>query len=247
MYNIIKKLAYDIGLKEILLNNENMFRRALSLFYVGNNVECNICNKKFRKFLDNQRGEKLCPNCGSLPRDRRLFYELEKNVLIKSEIKILDFSPSRSIYRKLKQKNNIQYFPTDFSGEFIAEHQYDITSIPVEDNFFNYIVCFHILEHIEEDMKAMTELYRVVDSNGIVFIQTPFKIGDIYENNEINTPELRQIHFGQNDHVRVYSVESLKNRLKMAGFKVEVKLYNAEKNNRFGFSLSETILFCRKI
>ena len=66
---------------------------------------------------------------------------------------ILDFSPSRCFNRKMKSLKNINYFSTDLSGNFLADYKYDITKIDCETEKFDLIICYHILEHIIEDLK----------------------------------------------------------------------------------------------
>lgn len=240
MYNILKTFLP----KDFLIKNERFFRKIIYLYHIGNSYQCSICEKKFRKFLLNQRGEKLCPSCGSMPRDRRLFTEFKKEYTGHDIIKLLDFSPSRSLYRRLKKSRNIRYFPTDLSTDFIAEYQYDITKIPVEDDFFDCIFCYHILEHIEDDAKAMSELYRVLKKGGKIFVQTPFKEGDIYEVPDARTDEDRLKYFGQADHVRLYSVNGLAERLEKAGFTVEIKTFDLDEN--LGSSKKDTVLLLSK-
>lgn len=240
LYNKLKKIFP----KDFLIKNELFFRRFIYVFYRGTSHKCTICEKQFRQFLLNQRGEKLCPSCGSMPRDRRLFAEFKKEFSGNNAVKLLDFSPSRSLYRKLKKTNEIEYFPTDLSTDFISEYQYDITKIPTTDQFFDFLFCYHILEHIDDDALAMRELQRVLKKDGIAFVQTPFQHGDIYENAEIKTEAERLKHFGQEDHVRIYSVRGLADRLEKSGFKVDVKTFDADEY--YGLSGNETILFLRK-
>ncbi|MCD9856133.1 class I SAM-dependent methyltransferase [Epilithonimonas sp. JDS] len=179
-----------------------------------------------------------------MPRDRRLITEFKKEIPAKENIRLLDFSPSRSLYRKLKREKNIQYYPTDLSTDFISEYQYDITKIPVENQFFDCIFCYHILEHIEEDGKAMLELHRVLKENGKVFVQTPFIKGEIYEDPKVKTEEDRLKYFGQKDHVRIYSVEGLAGRLEKAGFKVQIKIF--DEDDYLGLRPNETQLLLTK-
>ncbi|WP_448606765.1 class I SAM-dependent methyltransferase [Paenimyroides ceti] len=143
---------------------------------------------------------------------------LKEKHLIKGTI--LDFSPPRIIYRNLKKHTGIEYYSSDFENEFIADYHFDITKIEKEANSFDLIMCFHILEHISNDEKAINELYRVLKKEGIGLIQTPFKEGDIYEDYTIVSEEERLKAFGQEDHVRVYSVKGLTERLEKSGFKV---------------------------
>ena len=82
----------------------------------------------------------------------------------------------------------------------------DITDITYEDNYFDVIICNHVLEHITDDRKAIKELYRVLNSSGIAILNVPIKksLNMTMEKAEYNTPELREKYYGQADHVRFY-------------------------------------------
>ena len=54
------------------------------------------------------------------------------------------------------------------------------------------------------------------------------------------------IHFGQKDHVRIYSVEGLINKLNKAGFLVDQRDFNSILENRQGFEQNETVLVAQK-
>lgn len=243
MYERVKEVLKKIIPKDLLFRYEEIIRFPFAIQYYGRNHVCNICNAHLRKFIVLDNGEKICPYCGSLSRTRRLQKILSERFDLKGNV--LHFSPSRSLYRRLKKNKSISYFSTDFENQFIADFQYDITSISVEDNLFDFIICYHILEHIENDKKAMSELYRVLKPNGILLIQTPFKDGEIYEDLSIKDPNERLHHFGQEDHVRVYSVEGLKNRLKDSNFTHIQSLEFTSDNtdpSRNGLLTEETIL-----
>ncbi len=245
MYLFIKSILKKILPKTILFKFELFFRFCYYLFYIGNNYKCNICDANIRKFIFNNN-TKLCPKCGSTSRNRILWNVLI-NDFIKNGIEILDFSPSRSIFRKMKNLKNINYTATDLSGDFLSDKNYDITNISCEDNKFDLIICFHILEHIVDDKKAMTELFRILKKNGICIIQTPFKDGEIYEDFKITEKKERLKHFFQEDHVRIYSVQGLIDRLKKVGFEVELLKISNQETNKNGFNQNEEILICYKL
>ncbi|WP_241664852.1 class I SAM-dependent methyltransferase [Seonamhaeicola maritimus] len=183
----------------------------------------------------------MCPFCGSLSRNRRLWKLLIDEKKIKGNL--LHFSPSRSLYRNFKKYRDLNYFSTDFENQFLADYQFDITKIDQPANKFDTIICYHILEHIIDDITAMSELYRVLKPNGVIYIQTPFKEGEIYEDYSITSAKERLNHFGQQDHVRIYSVNGLKMRLEKTGFKISS--INFKKNNEdffFGLKSPETVL-----
>ena len=245
MYYYLKQLLRKVIPKKIIFKYEPVFRGIYYQFYKGNNFHCNICSKGLSKFIEVPNGDKLCPNCGSSSRDRRLWQLLDSEFL-KVKIGILDFSPSRCIYRTLKKNPLISYTSTDLSGDFLSEEKYDITNIDTRNDSYNLIICYHVLEHIENDIQAMKELYRVLRNKGTCIVQTPYKDGEIYENPSAKTEEERLQHFGQKDHVRIYSVNGLKERLTDSGFQVEVRKFNEDIDNEFGFNIDETILICKK-
>jgi len=245
MYNLLKKFILRFFSKEFLIGFEPVFRSIYSIFYSGSAFQCNICDKKLRKFINLQNGNRICARCGSSDRDRKLWKLLSEKYLT-AGINILDFSPSRPLFRKLNKIPHISYTATDFSGDFLSHRQYDITDIDESFATFDLAICYHVLEHIEDDHKAMDELFRVLKPSGICIIQTPFKEGDIYENPEINTDKERLKHFGQEDHLRVYSVPGLTQRLQNAGFRVHPLSISEPPDNKYGFKSSETILVCSK-
>ena len=246
MYSFIKKNIKSIIPKEFLFKNELFFRYFYGVFYFGNKHHCNICKKKLSAFVKLENEDLLCPFCGSLSRNRRLSKLLNDDHALKGNV--LHFSPSRNLYRKLKKDQKINYFSSDFENEFLADYRFDITQIPQNDEIFNAIICYHILEHITDDNKAMAELYRVLKPNGNIYIQTPFKEGDTYENDSIILPEERLKHFGQDDHVRIYSVKGLKDRLENCGFNTSIMDYNTTTDNDFYLGLKSpgTILIASK-
>ncbi|MCB0464729.1 MAG: methyltransferase domain-containing protein [Aequorivita sp.] len=242
MYQVLKKVALAIVPKKILFENEILFRSIFAFHLRGKNHECKVCGHGVKRFIEIPDGDLLCPFCGSRSRTRRLYSFLKENDLIRG--KVLHFSPSRSLHRLLKKNPNIDYFSTDYEDEFLADYKYDITQIPLEKDFFDLIICYHILEHIEDDKKAMEELHRVLKPNGICVIQTPFKDGEIYEDFSKKTPKERLEAFGQEDHVRIYSAEGLQQRLKENGFQdIEIKTFPS--NERYGF-MEEKVLIAQK-
>lgn len=240
MYIKLKAIAKQILPKPFIEKNEFFFRKIISLKYRGAQHQCNICGIKLKRFVDIDGEDLLCPNCGSRSRTRRLYIQLIKHNAFNGHV--LHFSPPKTLHKRFKQLK-MTYYSSDFKNEFTADYNYNITSIPTKENFFNTIICYHILEHIENDKKAISELYRVLKPDGICFIQTPFIDGETKEDPSITLPEDRKKHFGQEDHVRIYALADLVSRLKVAGFKIEVKSFENETYNGLN---NETLIIATK-
>jgi predicted SAM-dependent methyltransferase len=243
MYLFIKRLVVRLLPERFIRRIEFYLRFLYSLFYLGSAVRCNLCEGRFSRFIFLESGDLLCPRCGSLPRHRRLWEILQSFFPEMDGMKILHFSPSRMLQKKLLSNRHLQYVTTDYDTKAHTDKHYDITRIPEPDENYSLIICFHVLEHISDDRQAIRELYRVTEPGGRVFIQTPFQEGDIYEDVTRTTPDERRRDFGQEDHVRIYSIEGLVNRLHEAGFAVQVERY--EQDPQMGLK-EETVLVCRK-
>lgn len=243
MYKFVKILIRRLVPRQLFFRHEYLFRYFHFIFYIGKNKKCNVCDAKLRKFAY-VSGEEMCPRCGSLPRNRRLWDELSKFHL-SDNYSVLDFSPSRCLYRVMK-KTGTDYKASVLSGDFMADVSYDITKIDSDDQQFDLVVCYHILEHVPDDKSAMQELFRVLKRGGKCLVQTPFKEGDIYEDYSIVTEKGRLEHFGQEDHVRIYSVSGIKERLEKVGFAVHLKELRAGGDSMNGFLKDEVILVCQK-
>lgn len=244
MYNQLKKIAGRLLPTSLLKANEDRLRRLIALRYAGTTYRCNCCGTGLSRFVRLESGDLLCPRCGSLPRGRRLWHILHEQMDIRG-LRVLHFSPSPCLAGLLRAYPLAGYVTTDYEGEFIADQHYDITRITEPDNRFDLIICYHILEHIPDDRAAMSELYRVLAPGGLCLVQTPFREGtDIYEDPSITSPASRLAAFGQADHVRVYSVAGLTERLRAAGFRVLATTYPS--NHLHGWRAGETVLLAEK-
>lgn len=215
----------------------------MALAYLGNTHQCPICSYNLSRFIQLENVDKLCPRCGSLGRSRRLYTLLKGHVGIS---KVLHFSPPKSLKLQLEKWEHFNYVSSDYENEFEAELQLDITDIDLPSESIDLLICYHVLEHIPDDMQAMRELYRILKTGATAYIQTPFSKEHFLENLSISSPEERLRLYGQADHVRLYTVDKLEERLNSVGFKVERLEFEEEKNNRFGFKEEETVLLVKK-
>jgi len=250
MIQMIKKLAS----KYFPEFSRNIYNRINIRRYGGDKYYCPICENSFKQFLSGPGKSRInskCPGCGSLERQRLLWLYLKNKLLIeKQNISLLNIAPDYAIQTKFKQLKNINYLSIDLNSNLAMEKQ-DLTNLKFNDNAFDAILCYHVLEHIVDDKKALEELFRVLKSGGWAIIQTPFEKdrNKTYEDFSITSLEERKKAFGQSDHVRIYGLDYV-NKLRDAGFKVNVdnfvSQFNSEEINKYKLDKTEEIYFCTK-
>ena len=52
----------------------------------------------------------------------------------------------------------------------------DIHDLPYKDSTFDIVYCRHTLEHTLNPQKAMEELYRIVQSKGVLYVSVPLEM-----------------------------------------------------------------------
>jgi SAM-dependent methyltransferase len=216
--------------RPLLIRLSYLFMRFSALFLKGNNVECPVCESRFKRFLpygyNKVRENVLCPKCLSLERHRLMWLYLEeKTAFFQKELKVLHVAPEQCFFRKFRKQKNLEYITADLESP-LADIKMDIQSIPLNDNEFDVVICNHVLEHVKDDKKALQELFRVLRPGGFAILQVPMDISmkSTYEDDTITDPKEREKHFRQKDHFRIYGADYI-DRIKAAGFKADGKNY----------------------
>ncbi len=88
-------------------------------------------------------------------------------------INLLHVALERNLQKILKSFSNIEYVSGDLNPLVNCDVILDITDIKFKDNFFDVIICNHILEYVKNDQKAMHELFRVLRPEGFAILQVP--------------------------------------------------------------------------
>lgn len=208
-------------------------------------VYCPIADKEFVGFVKLGR-QMITPSNGALGRQRLVWHYLVHEIgLLKQKRRILHTAPEYAFYSILKKATHIDYFTGDKMVEGYSNqpgiHHLDLTALNFKDHSFDLIISNHVLEHIIEDKKAMSEMYRVLDDNGMAIITVPIndQLEQTYEDPSIVKAEDRKKAFGQWDHVRYYGLD-IKKRLERVGFVVEIipyaERFSKEDVKRFGFT-----------
>jgi SAM-dependent methyltransferase len=242
--------------RTLLQRFSHFFLRIIQVFYIGNKVECPVCVGRFRKFMpygrDPVRENVLCPNCLSLERHRLLWlYLKEKTDFFTDQLYFLHIAPELCFIHRFEKLENLNYVTADIESP-LAKIKMDIHSIPFEPDTFDVVMCNHVLEHVENDILAMKEVYRVLKPGGWAILQVPFmgkNLEKTFEDPSVNTGAERQKVYGQRDHVRIYG-QDYPERLRNAGFEVYeddfVKVLPEKQVVRYALPPDEIIYLCRK-
>lgn len=238
-----------------LLNKVRLY--GLRIKYSGDKVHCACCGNSFREFAPfggSRRRNAWCPKCESLERHRLLaMYFENKTDLYKERLRLLHVAPETIFYNKFIKQSNIDYYPADKFNKLYptGTHYIDILDIEMPDESFDAIICNHVFQYIEEDKRAMRELYRVLKKGGWAIMQVPIdkKLKKTFEDPSIVDPVEREKAFGLKDHVRFYGLDYA-DRLREAGFNVKIDDYTSEfsdgDNFKFGFWKGDAIFYCTK-
>ncbi|MEO6168168.1 MAG: class I SAM-dependent methyltransferase [Chitinophagales bacterium] len=193
-------------------------------------VYCPVTERSFHFFI-RIKNDNISPVWGAKSRHRlEWLYLKQKTDFLNRKTDLLHIAPEYCLFQRLQAIDNINYYPGDKFEEGYGVQkgviQLDLTSLTMPDESFDCIICNHILEHIPDDLKAMTEMYRVLKKGGKALIMVPIDLGrkDTYEDWNIKTPDQRTRHFGQWDHVRFYSLDIVQ-RLTTIGFNVSAIKY----------------------
>ncbi|MDO6438203.1 class I SAM-dependent methyltransferase [Cyclobacterium sp. 1_MG-2023] len=231
----------------------HFFLKVAAVIYTGSTVTCNICQRGFRKFLPYgriARENALCPNCLGLERHRLMWLFLQKETdFFTAPKKVLHVAPELCFLGRFKKLKNLEYITGDIESP-LADVKMDIHHIPFEDNSFDVVFCNHVMEHVEDDIKACAEINRVLKPNGWGIIQSPVYEHEVtLEDKTITDPKERERVFGQSDHVRKYGKDYAR-RLSKSGLRVTennfVKQLSEDMVKKYALPEKEIIFYCQK-
>ena len=238
------------------------------------NAICNICGSKGKKFTVKKlpyfdwansfsgnldlRESLVCEICGSSSRDRMFIRTLgqclnEPGPLVKwnanKNIRILESSGRRRHPQELELR--YEYYNTEYIPEKIkteSRRYADFQNLYFSDEHFDFVISSDVFEHIRLHKKALSEVHRVLKTDGKFILQVPYcdswpknyvkvrpdEKGDVF----LTEPEY---HSANTLVYRIYGKE-LNLELKEAGFDVT---YICKQIPEFMISL-QPIFICAK-
>ncbi len=228
------------------MNRKWMFGKRNKLLRLWNTYDfvskpkfyCNACERAIRHAIDSPRHDspvfaklrivggglrrnQQCPFC--LANDRMRFtLEVLKQYtdMMKVPCQVLEIAPIAGLELYLKKHARCEYVSGDIAPGR-AQRVLDITRLDLPSESFDYLICCHVMEHISDEAAALAEIRRVLKPGGCALLSMPISLSTerTFETTSANTPAKRLEIYGQDDHVRLYGLDTAA-RLKRFGFDV---------------------------
>lgn len=239
--------------RPILQQISPVVMKLMAQLHKGSDVNCPVCNHSYKKFLPYgriARENALCPNCLALERHRLMWLFLkEKTDFFTANLKVLHIAPEHCFIERFEALSNLEYITADLESP-LAKVKMDVHKIPFEDNSFDVVFCNHVMEHVEDDLLACSEINRVLKNSGWGIIQSPvYDLPKTIEDKTIIDPAERERIFGQRDHVRKYGKDYAA-RLRKSGIRIEENLFVKELSEevikKHSLPEKEVIFVCKK-
>ena len=247
-------LPYNV--RVVLGKSSRLIRYSLLLLSSGARKQaikhCRVCSRDIAGFV---HGGKLCPFCTSFPRHRALLPLIEKWLeFLEADVKLLHVAPDACMRQRLIKNEHLTYMGID---RFTPGHSYppatihgDIENLDLEDESQDLVICLHVLEHVDDDRRSLSEMRRVLKPGGIAVLAFPFLNGELtYEDPTIVSPAERNEAFGQWGHVRLFG-EDVAERMSEAGFKPKKitpqNIWNEQEIACWGLLPKEVFFLCKK-
>jgi SAM-dependent methyltransferase len=135
---------------------------------------CGYCGP----FLDD--GPRFCRNanaqcvrCGAIGRQRLQYCVLDEffRTYEPSGRSAIHFAPETHIARYLRQKFGT-YHTADLNPREV-DFQADLRCLPFADGSYDFVFASHVLEHIDDDRRALSEIARILRPEGVAMLPVP--------------------------------------------------------------------------
>ena len=205
--------------------NDVKFFKPLPEYYIEESKKFGFLYS-FNDFETLNLADYSCPECGASDRDRLYTLYFKKHCLDQwepGERSILDFAPSYANEQFFRKLDHVNYRTTDLMKHDVDDNGVNIENMTIyKDGQFDFLVCSHVLEHVSDPVKAAQELQRVLKSGQTAIIMVPIMttIEETTEDPSHKTEAERWKHYGQDDHVRMFSKQGFIDVLGKGGFEV---------------------------
>ena len=172
----MRKLKSFIPVPEIIYKHIRLYRLnrlfLIRLIHLFKNISpknkiCKVCNWSGKEFVDGTR----CPICFSLPRHRLMIHLLKEIDCNKKKILIIGPDmPELLIMKKIKFDSITNL---NMENSIFTDVVADITKYSLDKKSFDMVIMWHVLEHIEEDIVAVNNIFNLLRDDGIFLFSVP--------------------------------------------------------------------------
>lgn len=166
-----------------------------------------------------------CPKCESNDRERHLKFYCQKLGIDRrmAGARVLHFAPERWFAVYVAEAEPSEHIKADLYPASSDIQKVDMLAMSFPDASFDLVIANHVLEHVADDAKALSEIHRVLRPGGLAILQTPYSamLKNTFEDAGIVSKNAREHAYGQDDHVRLYG-QDIFSRFIAAGFESQV-------------------------
>lgn len=200
--------------------------------------ECPVCGYS-GPFMDIDpptgfRRHAKCPSCDALERHRLQF--LVVNAILRDRkstlLKILHFAPE-PFFRQFFRQRFGQYESADLNRKDV-DHNVNLQQLPFADATYDFVFASHVLEHVPDDEKAISEIRRILKPDGIAILPVPIIAEKTIEYPEPNPHESYHVRAPGLDYFDMYERHFSKvERFSSDSFPEKYQLYVYGNRNRW--------------
>lgn len=136
---------------------------------------CNICSWTGPTFIGPFHCEMAeCPQCGSVARDRFLMLSFLSRTPMSSTLRVLETSPRLGASYRRMMRRHFDYVASDYDlSAHEGDIRIDLQNIELPNESVDILLTPHVLEHVPDTKRALTEIHRVLSTDGRMYLQVP--------------------------------------------------------------------------
>lgn len=187
--------------------------RRSSLRPGGRKVQCNLCGWQGPDFVGGRHSEAAtCFACGSIARDRFLWWCFQRRTPYRPGLRLLETSPRLGAEYQRFMAGWCDYVTSDYMRSMHSGTvALDLQRLGLRDGCLDVVLTAHVLEHVADTDAALSELRRVLRPGGRLYLQVPVQQG-------LTSPPPRPEYHGDNTLVHWRFGFDLTERLRKHGF-----------------------------
>ncbi len=176
-------------------------------------VQCPICRWAGEAFDGVAHAESAnCPQCGSITRDRFLFWSFVARCDSRLSARVWETSPRMGEDYRTAMRTWFQYICSDYDERHHkGVVRLDLQQIELPDASVDVMLTPHVLEHVPDTTAALDEIHRVLAPGGRMYLQVPVLQG-------VTAPPVEPEFHGDNTPVFWRFGPDLTDQLRSTGF-----------------------------